>query len=94
MRDGESEEDDEPIANKLDGEVEGTTATEAKPPGEVNAESAKREPAAPQAHGISSSRRADADCDFARGRRGRLGFSRRCLALRRAVERIDSALAN
>ena len=47
MRDGESEEDDEPIANKLDGEVEGTTATEAKPPGEVNAEAAKREPAAP-----------------------------------------------
>ena len=47
MRDGESEEDEDPIANMLDGEAEGTTATEAKPPGEVNAEAAKREPAAP-----------------------------------------------
>ena len=47
MQDGESEEDEDPIANILDGEAEGTTATEAKPPGEVNAEAAKREPAAP-----------------------------------------------
>jgi len=47
MQDAESEEDDDPIANMLDGEVEGNDATEAKPPGEVDAEAAKREPAAP-----------------------------------------------
>ena len=47
MQDAESEEDDDPIANMLYGEVEGNDATEAKPPGEVDAEAAKREPAAP-----------------------------------------------
>ena len=49
MRDGESEDDDEPDATALDGEVEGNDATEAKPPGEMDSEkdSSRRDPAAP-----------------------------------------------
>ena len=54
MRDGESEDEDEPVATALDGEVEGNTATEAKPPGEVDSEAnaTKRESAAPAAPAV------------------------------------------